>query len=210
MYKSIKTLSRDIKASDLITLNMDEEDVNSLNPMADKRAKKLAQALDKSGTKKKFSSLVKVNSSNTVKVGKVGVSYKEYQEKLKRQAEEKIRQEKIKEEKQKELTNMFSAYGSSSSSDEEPEKIDNIKAETDSKPEKIDQGPASEPEEFHEITQSDESEVQKDIPSGFFDNNHKAETKSEPETRLEESKKRKASATFGSNDFWSSVIKKKS
>ena len=190
---------------------MDEEDVNSLNPMADKRAKKLAQALDKSGTKKKFSSLVKVNSSNTVKVGKIGVSYKEYQEKLKRQAEEKIRQEKIKQEKQKELTNMFSAYGSSSSSDEEPEKLDKIKAQN-LKPEEIDRDPdpASEPEEFQEVTQTDESEVQKDIPSGFFDDNHKAETKSEPETKLEESKKRKASATFGSNDFWSSVTKKKS
>ena len=51
---------KDVKSSDYLTLNLEEEENPILSSIEDKRSRQLREALDKKSSLKKFGSIVKV------------------------------------------------------------------------------------------------------------------------------------------------------
>lgn len=233
----VRQILRDIKPGDLLTLDLDNEQSQIPSLAQDKRQRKIREATDKEGSKKKFSTLIKVGKSAVPSVGKhVGISYKEYQQRLKLKEEEKKREEERKKASQDRLTTMFAGYGSSSSSDEEspktepqfllpkpPKKLPKNKTvtqpkheaenETKVEPESEEESQVVEQaEEDVEGEEDDHDQTEPTLPQNFFDEpkkEPKEEPKEEEEVETGPKKKRKASASFGTDDFWSSVTKKK-
>merc|ERR1712174_159164 len=108
--------------------NMDEDDVPT---EGDKKQKKLKDALDKNASKKKFAGLIR-KTSGASGGEKKGMSFKQYQENL-RKVEEKKKEEAERRKKAEEnIMSTFAAYGSSSSSDEDAEEDANVKPDDSS------------------------------------------------------------------------------
>ncbi|CAG5107806.1 Oidioi.mRNA.OKI2018_I69.chr1.g3496.t1.cds [Oikopleura dioica] len=207
----VLNMLKDVKSSDYLTLNLEEEENPILSSIEDKRSRQLREALDKKSSLKKFGSIVKVKAKTT-EGKKKGMSYREFQEQVKRNEAAKKAAEAAKEKAKAQLVSGFAGYGSSSSDEET---TDN--KEENEEPTKMedDQAPTRIPTEVEEIPENTPAESDSDeeppasLPAGFFAKPEVPEPKAEePKEKEPESKKRKAE--FGSNDFWNNMIKKKS
>lgn len=218
----VRDILKEMDPSALLTLNMDEDDVEAVG---DKRQKKLKDALDKTASKKKFAGLVR-KSTATNESGKKGMSFKQYQENLKRVEEQKKAEAERRKQAENNIMSTFAAYGSSSS-DEDSETDHNDIAENKTSSVGEDPTENESPNEFKvpEIpvapieqeesppksppTETDSSPPP-NLPPGFMDDNPDNST---DDTKSEElakaGSKRKSSAEFGTSDFWSSITKKK-
>ena len=202
----VRKILRDIKPSELLTLNMEEDTFQLPSLAQEKKNRKLKEATDREGTKKKFSTLVVKKSAAATVPGKKTLSYRELQERRKQREEELKKEAEMKRESEAKLTSMMAAYGSSSSDeDEKPDTKVEVKAEQEA--ETVDHQSNdtadSKPEDPGEDVKVEPEEHGSQLPVNFFDDDGQA-TKEEP------GRKRKASASFGTQEFWSSVIKKKS
>lgn len=56
---------KDVKSSDYLTLNLEEEENPIYSSIEDKRSRQLREALDKKSSLKKFGSIIKVRSKLT-------------------------------------------------------------------------------------------------------------------------------------------------
>jgi len=209
----VRDILKEMDPSALLTLNMDEDDVPT---EGDKRQKKLKDALDKNASKKKFAGLVR-KSTTANGSGKKGMSFKQYQENLKKVEEQKKAEAERRKQAESNLMSTFAAYGSSSS-DEDGENGDIAENETTHVTE---ESAEVKPDEFKvpeipiEVEQDEsppEPKTETDssppnLPPGFIDNpdNSTDDTKTEAKA----GSKRKSSAEFGTSDFWSSITKKK-
>lgn len=218
----VRDILKEMDPSALLTLNMDEDDVEAVG---DKRQKKLKDALDKTASKKKFAGLVR-KSTATNESGKKGMSFKQYQENLKKVEEQKKAEAERRKQAENNIMSTFAAYGSSSS-DEDSETDHNDIAENKTSSVGEDPTENESPNEFKvpEIpvapieqeesppksppTETDSSPPP-NLPPGFMDDNPDNST---DDTKSEElakaGSKRKSSAEFGTSDFWSSITKKK-
>lgn len=227
----VRDILKEMDPSALLTLNMDEDET----PESDKRQKKLAEALDKTASKKKFAGLIR-KSGTGEKTGatKKGMSFKQYQENLKI-AEEKRKAEVERRKKAEEsLKSSFAAYGSSSSDENsDEEKSEEIRENSDESQENstsentpentdkttgfkipaIPQSPTPMASNNTPNPLESSNQVEKpDLPAGFID--PEMDDSSSPgkddASPPKAGQKRKSSAEFGTNDFWSSITKKKS
>jgi len=210
----VMNMLKDVKSSDYLTLNLEEEENPIYSSIEDKRSRQLREALDKKSSLKKFGSIIKLKKSSEVQ--KKGMSFRDFQEKIKRNEEAKKAEAAAKEKARTELVSGFAGYGSSSSDDEppsddvqKPKSVENKNessnngAEEDND-EKNEAVPKSESPEKVVSSESDE-EPPASLPPGFFAKPEVPEQVQEAEP--ENTKKRKAE--FGTDDFWSSMIKKK-
>ena len=192
-----------------------EEEESRFGPgslVEDKKQKKLKDALDKNASKKKFAGLVKrPTTSGTGE--KKGLSYKEYQENLKKLAEKKKADAERRKQAEDDLKNSFAAYGSSSSSEEE----DNSNSEPAPVQDVTENDFKVPPPPVPAIITSDEPDTDtvdcaasSNLPPGFMSDPVDQPKTEDQEEQLKAGSKRKSSAEFGSNDFWSSITKKKS
>jgi len=216
----VRDILKEMDPSALLTLNMDEDDVQT---EGDKRQKKLKDALDKNASKKKFAGLVR-KSTATNNSGKKGMSFKEYQENLKKVEEQKKAEAERRKQAENNLMSTFAAYGSSSS-DEDGETENNAIAENKntSVDEESTEETSENPDEFKvpEIpaqTEQEESPPKSptetessppNLPPGFIDNPDNSTDDTKTEELAKAGSKRKSSAEFGTSDFWSSITKKK-
>jgi len=216
----VRDILKEMDPSALLTLNMDEDDVQT---EGDKRQKKLKDALDKNASKKKFAGLVR-KSTATNNSGKKGMSFKEYQENLKKVEEQKKAEAERRKQAENNLMSTFAAYGSSSS-DEDGETENNAIAENKntSADEESTEETSENPDEFKvpEIpaqTEQEESPPKSptetessppNLPPGFIDNPDNSTDDTKTEELAKAGSKRKSSAEFGTSDFWSSITKKK-
>jgi len=216
----VRDILKEMDPSALLTLNMDEDDVQT---EGDKRQKKLKDALDKNASKKKFAGLVR-KSTATNNSGKKGMSFKEYQENLKKVEEQKKAEAERRKQAENNLMSTFAAYGSSSS-DEDGETDNNDIAENKntSVDEESTEETSENPDEFKvpEIpaqTEQEESPPKSptetessppNLPPGFIDNPDNSTDDTKSEELAKAGSKRKSSAEFGTSDFWSSITKKK-
>ena len=215
----VRDILKEMDPSALLTLNMDEDDVQT---EGDKRQKKLKDALDKNASKKKFAGLVR-KSTATNNSGKKGMSFKQYQENLKKVEEQKKAEAERRKQAENNIMSTFAAYGSSSS-DEDGEtdnneavenktsSVDEQSIETDENPDEFkvpqipiqieqDESPPKSP------TKTDSSPP--NLPPGFIDNPDNSTDDTKTEELAKAGSKRKSSAEFGTSDFWSSITKKK-
>jgi len=218
----VRDILKEMDPSALLTLNMDEDDVEAVG---DKRQKKLKDALDKTASKKKFAGLVR-KSTATNESGKKGMSFKQYQENLKKVEEQKKAEAERRKQAENNIMSTFAAYGSSSS-DEDSETDNNDSAENKTSSVGEDSTENESPNEFKvpeipvaPIEQEEsppksppaetDSSPPPNLPPGFMDDNPDNST---DDTKSEElakaGSKRKSSAEFGTSDFWSSITKKK-
>lgn len=216
----VRDILKEMDPSALLTLNMDEDDVQT---EGDKRQKKLKDALDKNASKKKFAGLVR-KSTATNNSGKKGMSFKQYQENLKKVEEQKKAEAERRKQAENNIMSTFAAYGSSSS-DEDGETDNNEAVENKTIP--VDEEPTEEtnenPDEFKvpEIPEQIEKEESPpksptetessppNLPPGFIDNPDNSTDDTKTEELAKAGSKRKSSAEFGTSDFWSSITKKK-
>lgn len=185
---------KEVKSSDMLTLNLEEEENPIYIAIEDKRNKKLEEALDKNKSLKKFGNIIKVKSENSGE--KKGMSYREFQERTKKLEAAKKAAEEAKEAARSQLLSGFAGYGSSSS-DEEAAALP--EPEVFAKPDIP--SPNEKPEKNVSPESSDEDEPSPNLPAGFFE-----KSASEAGSIVED---RKRKAEFGSDDFWSSMTKKK-
>jgi len=190
----VREILAEIDPSELLMLNMEEQEERFGNFIEDKKQKKLKEALDKGKSKKKFANLVKTGESS-----KKGISFKQYQANLKAVEEKKKQAEEKRKQAEESLKSSFAAYGSSSSSEDEADAPEPpvVAVEEKSPEEPIET-------EFKEPLPPAEVPVD-ELPPGFVD--PPAESSKEKSPPPSEDKKRPAE--IGSADFWSSVIKKK-
>lgn len=59
---------KDVKSSDYLTLNLEEEENPIYSSIEDKRSRQLREALDKKSSLKKFGSIIKVRIKNSYKM----------------------------------------------------------------------------------------------------------------------------------------------
>merc|ERR1711914_6473 len=177
----VRDILKEMDPSALLTLNMDEDDVQT---EGDKRQKKLKDALDKNASKKKFAGLVR-KSTATNNSGKKGMSFKQYQENLKKVEEQKKAEAERRKQAENNIMSTFAAYGSSSS-DEDGETDNNeaVENKTSSVEEQSTEQTDENPEEFKvpqiptQIEQDEspsKSPTETDssppnLPPGFIDN----------------------------------------
>ena len=137
------------------------------------------------------------------------MSYREFQEQVKRNEAAKKAAEAAKEKAKAQLVSGFAGYGSSSSDEETTDnKEENEESAKMEAPTRIPTGAEQIQENPPAESDSDE-EPPASLPAGFFAKPEVPEPKAEePKEKEPESKKRKAE--FGSNDFWNNMIKKKS
>ena len=200
--------------SALLTLNMDEDDVQT---EGDKRQKKLKDALDKNASKKKFAGLVRKSTNDS---GKKGMSFKQYQENLKKVEEQKKAEADRRKQAESNLMSTLAAYGSSSS-DEDSENdnagvTENTNAETSPENTNVEPDEFKVPEIPTQVEQDEESPPNTptendppNLPPGFIDNPDISTDDTKTEELAKAGSKRKSSAEFGTSDFWSSITKKK-
>ena len=117
----VKAILKTLKPTDLLTLNFDEEESYVQNYALEKKQRKLREATDTEGTKKKFSTLVKLGKKDAVSKAGSGISYKDYKEKLRLVEAIKKNEERKKKQTEERLATMFADYGSSSSSSDDEE-----------------------------------------------------------------------------------------
>ena len=200
--------------SALLTLNMDEEDVQT---EGDKRQKKLKDALDKNASKKKFAGLVRKSTNDS---GKKGMSFKQYQENLKKVEEQKKAEAERRKQAESNLMSTLAAYGSSSSDEDgendNDEVAENTNAETNPENTNVQPDEFKVPEIPTQIEQNEESPPNSptendppNLPPGFIDNPDNSTDDTKTEELAKAGSKRKSSAEFGTSDFWSSITKKK-
>ena len=185
-------------------LNMDEEETR-FGPTSlaeDKKQKKLKDALDKTASKKKFAGLIKRPTTSGTST-KRGTSYKDYQDNLKKIEEKK----KADAEQRKASLASLSVYGDSSSSGEEdnssPKRVSG-EAENESNLSDFKVPALPVHESSSDSHENDSSKP--NLPPGFTSD--PIDTPGVVE-RPKAGSKRKSSTEFGSNDFWSSITKKK-
>ena len=192
----MREILAEIDPSELLMLNMEEQEERFGNAAEDKKQKKLRDALDKDKSKKKFAGLVKTGGESSKK----GISFKQYQANLKAAEAKKKEAEEKRKKAEESLKNSFAAYGSSSSDEDD---------ETPAEPTPAPKSPSPPPppkEEFKTpapVVVEAPPPVDK-LPPGFID---EPESPKEIDKPKDETKKRPAE--IGSADFWSSVIKKK-
>lgn len=206
--QEVRKILRDIKPGELLTLNMEEDTFHLPSLAQDKKNRKLKEATDREGTKKKFSTLVVKKSAAAKVPGQKTLSYRELQERRKQREEELKKEAEMKKESEEKLTSMMAAYGSSSSDeDEKPDTKAEVKAEQEKESvvQQSDDTANTEPVAAQpgDDVKFEPEEHDSQLPGNFFDDDSQA-VKEEP------GRKRKASASFGTQEFWSSVIKKKS
>ena len=194
LWVSVREILAEIDPSELLMLNMEEQEERFGNFIEDKKQKKLKEALDKGKSKKKFANLVKTGESS-----KKGISFKQYQANLKAVEEKKKQAEEKRKQAEESLKSSFAAYGASSSSEDEADAPEPpvVAVEEKSPEEPIET-------EFKEPLPPAEVPVD-ELPPGFVD--PPAESPKEKSPPPSADKKRPAE--IGSADFWSSVIKKK-
>lgn len=215
----VRDILKEMDPSALLTLNMDEDDVQT---EGDKRQKKLKDALDKNASKKKFAGLVR-KSTATNNSGKKGMSFKQYQENLKKVEEQKKAEAERRKQAENNIMSTFAAYGSSSS-DEDGEtdnneavenktsSVDEQSIETDENPDefKVPQIPTQiEQDESPPKSPTETDSSPPNLPPGFIDNPDNSTDDTKTEELAKAGSKRKSSAEFGTSDFWSSITKKK-
>lgn len=215
----VRDILKEMDPSALLTLNMDEDDVQT---EGDKRQKKLKDALDKNASKKKFAGLVR-KSTATNNSGKKGMSFKQYQENLKKVEEQKKAEAERRKQAENNIMSTFAAYGSSSS-DEDGEtdnneavenktsSVDEQSTETDENPDefKVPQIPIQiEQDESPPKSPTETDSSPPNLPPGFIDNPDNSTDDTKTEELAKAGSKRKSSAEFGTSDFWSSITKKK-
>jgi len=216
----VRDILKEMDPSALLTLNMDEDDVQT---EGDKRQKKLKDALDKNASKKKFAGLIR-KSTATNNSGKKGMSFKQYQENLKKVEEQKKAEAERRKQAENNIMSTFAAYGSSSS-DEDGETDNNEALENKTSPvgEQSTEQTDENPDEFKvpqiptQIEQDEsppKSPTETDssppnLPPGFIDNPDNSTDDTKSEELAKAGSKRKSSAEFGTSDFWSSITKKK-
>ena len=211
---SVRDILKEMDPSALLTLNMDEYDVQT---EGDKRQKKLKDALDKNASKKKFAGLVRKSTNDS---GKKGMSFKQYQENLKKVEEQKKAEADRRKQAESNLMSTLAAYGSSSS-DEDGEN-DNGEVTENTNAETSPENTSTEPDEFKvpeiptQVEQDEESPPNTptendppNLPPGFIDNPDISTDDTKTEELAKAGSKRKSSAEFGTSDFWSSITKKK-
>jgi len=216
----VRDILKEMDPSALLTLNMDEDDVQT---EGDKRQKKLKDALDKNASKKKFAGLVR-KSTATNDDGKKGMSFKQYQENLKKVEEQKKAEAERRKQAENNLMSTFAAYGSSSSDeDSETDNNENVENKISTVAEESHEESSGNPGEFKvpEIpAQTDQKEFPQEpqietdssppnLPPGFIDNPDNSTDNTKTEELAKAGSKRKSSAEFGTSDFWSSITKKK-
>lgn len=192
----VREILAEIDPSELLMLDMEEQEERFGNAAEDKKQKKLREALDKDKSKKKFAGLVKTGGESSKK----GISFKQYQANLKAAEAKKKEAEEKRKKAEESLKSSFAAYGSSSSDE------DDETAEPNPTPKSPSPQPPAEVEfKAPEPLVTEESSPPVDqLPPGFID---EPEVPKETDKPKDETKKRPAE--IGSADFWSSVIKKK-
>jgi len=200
----VREFLQEIDPSELLMLNMDEEETR-FGPTSlaeDKKQKKLKDALDKTASKKKFAGLIKRPTTSGTST-KRGTSYKDYQDNLKKIEEKK----KADAEQRKASLASLSVYGDSSSSGEEdnssPKRVSG-EAENESNLSDFKVPALPVHESSSDSHENDSSKP--NLPPGFTSD--PIDTPGVVE-RPKAGSKRKSSTEFGSNDFWSSITKKK-
>lgn len=210
----VRDILKEMDPSALLTLNMDEEDVQT---EGDKRQKKLKDALDKNASKKKFAGLVRKSTNDS---GKKGMSFKQYQENLKKVEEQKKAEAERRKQAESNLMSTLAAYGSSSSDEDgendNGEVAENTNAETSPENTNVEPDEFKVPEIPTQIEQNEESPPNSptenglpNLPPGFIDNPDNSTDDTKTEELAKAGSKRKSSAEFGTSDFWSSITKKK-
>ena len=138
------------------------------------------------------------------------MSYREFQEQVKRNEAAKKAAEEAKEKAKAQLVSGFAGYGSSSSDEET---ADNKEENQEAAEMEEAQAPARIPTEAEENppaeSDSDE-EPPASLPAGFFAKPEVPQPKDEDTNEKKEPESKKRKAEFGSNDFWTKMIKKKS
>jgi len=213
----VLNMLKDVKSSDYLTLNLEEEENPIYSSIEDKRSRQLREALDKKSSLKKFGSIIKLKKASEGQ--KKGMSFRDYKEQVKRNEDAKKAEAAAKAKARTELVSGFAAYGSSSS-DDEPTQEDNqkpsdepqsVQEENESCNNKTEQNendgmPKSNTLKKAVSSESDE-EPPASLPAGFFAKPEVPEEVQKPKEAEVETKKRKAD--FGTDDFWSNMIKKK-
>lgn len=147
------------------------------------------------------------------------MSFRDYKEKVKRNEEAKKAEAAAKAQARTELVSGFAAYGSSSSDDEPPQEdvkqsSDTIQSVENGKESSINRAEENEDENVSKsespekvVSSESEDEPPASLPAGFFAMPEVPDEVQKPKEAEPETKKRKAE--FGTDDFWSSMIKKK-
>ena len=195
MLYLVREILAEIDPSELLMLDLEEQEERFGNAAEDKKQKKLREALDKDKSKKKFAGLVKTGGESSKK----GISFKQYQANLKATEAKKKEAEEKRKKAEETLKSSFAAYGSSSS-DEDDETAEPNPAPKSPSP----QSPVEQEFKVPEPVVSEKPPPVDQLPPGFID---EPEVSKETDKPKDETKKRPAE--IGSADFWSSVIKKK-